>query len=149
MKFDNIVCAVDLSDPDINKDIIECVKSIYEKTGAKIHIVYSESTKAQYIDSQMPPSCAEECMQTLLPHVRAAMLNFIEKCDFNSEIEWEILDGYPVEEILKYVQRENIDMIVMGTHGRKMLGRLWFGSVANGIVQRATCPVLTIRPHTI
>ena len=38
------------------------------------------------------------------------------------------------------------DMIVMGTHAREGLDRLFFGSVANEVVKSAKCPVMTIRP---
>jgi nucleotide-binding universal stress UspA family protein len=47
--------------------------------------------------------------------------------------------------ILKYADRNNIDLIVMGTHGRRGLGHLFLGSVAEEVVRLATCPVLTIR----
>ncbi|MDZ7343653.1 MAG: universal stress protein [candidate division KSB1 bacterium] len=47
--------------------------------------------------------------------------------------------------ILEYAQEHDIDLIVMGTHGRRGLGHLLLGSVAEETVRLATCPVLTIR----
>ncbi|MDZ7309327.1 MAG: universal stress protein, partial [candidate division KSB1 bacterium] len=47
--------------------------------------------------------------------------------------------------ILQYVEEQDIDLIVMGTHGRRGLGHLFLGSVAEEIVREAPCPVLTIR----
>lgn len=47
--------------------------------------------------------------------------------------------------ILTYASANDIDLIVMGTHGRRGLGHLFLGSVAEEIVRMATCPVLTIR----
>lgn len=47
--------------------------------------------------------------------------------------------------ILEYVEEQDVDLIVMGTHGRRGLGHLFLGSVAEEIVREAPCPVFTIR----
>ena len=47
--------------------------------------------------------------------------------------------------ILKYARENDIDLIVMGTHGRKGLGHLFLGSVAEEVVRLAQCPLLTVR----
>lgn len=46
--------------------------------------------------------------------------------------------------ILEYVQENNIDLVIMGTHGRRGVRRLLIGSVASEVVRKAPCPVLTI-----
>ena len=51
----------------------------------------------------------------------------------------------PASEILRYAKSANIDLIVMGTHGRTGLGRIVLGSVAEAVVRAAPCPVLTVR----
>jgi nucleotide-binding universal stress UspA family protein len=52
-------------------------------------------------------------------------------------------EGDPAAEILRVARDEAADLIVMGTHGRTGLGRLLMGSVAEQVVRRAPCPVLT------
>ncbi len=47
--------------------------------------------------------------------------------------------------ILRYAEDEDADLIVMGTHGRRGVRRLMLGSVAEEVVRRAACPVLTVR----
>lgn len=47
-------------------------------------------------------------------------------------------------EILKYANDQNVDLIVIGTHGRGPLGHMVMGSVAERIVRKAICPVLTV-----
>ena len=55
--------------------------------------------------------------------------------------------GAPAQQILDYLAEDkNIDLVVMGTHGRGALARLMMGSVAERVVRAAPCPVLTIRP---
>jgi nucleotide-binding universal stress UspA family protein len=53
--------------------------------------------------------------------------------------------GDPIEVILRHA--EGCDLIVMGTHGRQGLNRLVNGSVAEAVLRRAPCPVLTAREH--
>jgi nucleotide-binding universal stress UspA family protein len=53
--------------------------------------------------------------------------------------------GYPRDEILAAAEEDQVDLIVMGTHGRTGISHLFLGSVAEQIVRRARCPVMTIR----
>jgi nucleotide-binding universal stress UspA family protein len=55
------------------------------------------------------------------------------------------LDNDPAEFIVNTQKKDGFDLIVMGTHGRKGLGRLLMGSVAESVLRGATCPVLTIK----
>ena len=59
--------------------------------------------------------------------------------------ERRLAEGDAVEETLRVAQEANADLIVMGTHGRTGLGRLLMGSVAEQVVRRASCPVLTVK----
>lgn len=54
--------------------------------------------------------------------------------------------GSPLTKILDYAQDHDIDLIVMGTHGRTGLPHFLIGSVAERVVRHAPCPVLTVRP---
>ncbi len=51
----------------------------------------------------------------------------------------------PAFAIIDYAREQDIDLIIMGTHGRGALGHLLMGSVAERVVRLAPCPVLTIR----
>lgn len=55
-----------------------------------------------------------------------------------------IESGNPADVIVSVAQADRFDLIVMGTHGRRGLSRVLMGSVAEKVVRRATCPVLTI-----
>ncbi len=54
--------------------------------------------------------------------------------------------GDPGESIVSAAEAENVDLIVVGTHGRGPIGRLLLGSVSEHVVRSAPCPVLVIRP---
>jgi len=59
--------------------------------------------------------------------------------------ERRLAEGDPVSEILRVAREINADLIVMGTHGRTGLSRLLMGSVAELVVRRSSCPVLTVK----
>ena len=52
--------------------------------------------------------------------------------------------GHPADEIVRYAHEHAVDLIVMGTHGREGVMRVVLGSVAETVVRRALCPVLTV-----
>lgn len=58
------------------------------------------------------------------------------------------IEGFANEAIVEQAAARNIDLIVLGTHGRTGLGRLLLGSVAERVVRTAKCPVLTVRQST-
>jgi nucleotide-binding universal stress UspA family protein len=60
----------------------------------------------------------------------------------------EIRRGDPATEIVKYADENAVDMIVLTTHGRTGLSRLLMGSVAEHVVRKAHCPVLTLRGNS-
>lgn len=56
-------------------------------------------------------------------------------------------NGPPFVEIVRYAKEEKFDLIVIGTHGRSGLAHMLLGSVAEKVVRKAGCPVLTVRPE--
>ena len=56
-----------------------------------------------------------------------------------------LLEGVPHEQIVRIAKSRRADLVVMGTHGRSGLAKLFLGSVAGRVVAAAPCPVLTVR----
>jgi nucleotide-binding universal stress UspA family protein len=63
----------------------------------------------------------------------------------NIQVTTRIMRGQPVEVIIEIAKQENADLIAMASHGRSGLGRVFYGSVAAGILQRVDRPLLIIR----
>ena len=55
--------------------------------------------------------------------------------------------GDAAEEILHYVESEKIDLVIIGTHGRKGLDRILFGSVAERVIKMSPVPVMSVNPY--
>lgn len=53
--------------------------------------------------------------------------------------------GSPADAILEVAQEQACDMIVMGTHGRRGVSHLLMGRIAEAVLRRADCPVLTVK----
>jgi nucleotide-binding universal stress UspA family protein len=77
-------------------------------------------------------------------------LQRLRPADPKVPVEHRLIVGAAAAEILDVAEASKCDLIVMGTHGRTGLGRLLMGSVAEQVVRKAPCPVLTVKtpPHT-
>lgn len=67
------------------------------------------------------------------------------KCEKGMHLSFEFSEGSPADVILKTIEEENIDLVVMGTSGKKGLNRFLLGSVAENTMRSAKIPVLVVR----
>jgi nucleotide-binding universal stress UspA family protein len=63
----------------------------------------------------------------------------------NTQVSTATAVGEPAAEIVRYAVEQGVDLLVLGTHGRTGLEHALMGSVAERVVRRARCPVLTVR----
>lgn len=75
----------------------------------------------------------------------AARLAELKPEDPGIRVTHQLLRGEPAAEIAKLAAEARVDLIVIGTHGRGGFGRLLLGSVAEGVMRQAPCPVVTAR----
>jgi nucleotide-binding universal stress UspA family protein len=73
------------------------------------------------------------------------MLHEVTPADKAVRVEPRLTMGDPAMEIVRVANKENVDTIVMGTHGRTGLSRFFMGSVAENVIRHSACPVLTYR----
>lgn len=86
------------------------------------------------------------CPTNLLVEVAKEKLRQLERLAHNVRVESQVMESDPVDMILRAAKETNSDVIVMGTHGRTALSRLLRGSVAESVLRKAPCPVLTSKP---
>jgi nucleotide-binding universal stress UspA family protein len=101
----------------------------------------------------VPPVSLPNLEEELFQSAQKRMDGFVEE---NSQtfadadlgkVDSLVVTGDVAEEILQYAEKNDIGLIVMGTHGYKGLERIMFGSVADKVVKNSCCPVLTINPY--
>ena len=141
-----ILCAVDFA--EYSPQVAEYAQTLAQKLGAGVHVLYVAPTLSQYVGFQVAPSSIENFVGEILSGAEQTMENFLQEHFTGIEVTGHVLTGYAAEEILKYAQENSMDLIIMGTHGRKGIDRILFGSVAERVVKSAHVPVLTVRPES-
>jgi nucleotide-binding universal stress UspA family protein len=63
------------------------------------------------------------------------------------EVSFLIWTGDPGDQIVAAAEAERVDLVLVGSHGRGAVGRLFLGSVSEHVVRNAPCPVLVVRPR--
>jgi len=82
----------------------------------------------------------------VLRTARARMKRFeAENLSEIDKVTSRVLVGVPFVEIIRYAREQSIDLIVIGTHGHSALAAILLGTVAEKVVRKAPCPVLTVR----
>jgi len=144
MQFSKILCAVDLSDH--SKQVAQYAAMMAKMTGARLLVIYAAPSLSQYVGFQVPPNSIENLVGEIVSGAEKAMETFVAENFAGLPVTSKVLIGYAAEEIVARAEEEKVDMIIMGTHGRKGIDRMLFGSVAEKVVKNAKQPVLTIRP---
>lgn len=139
-----ILCAVDFS--EYSPQVAVYAKSIAKCHDATILVFYATPSLTQYMGFHVPVSSIENFVEEVVSSAEETMESFIKEHFAGVAASGRTTTGYAAEEILKLAGQENIDMIIVGTHGRKGIDRILFGSVAEKVVKNASCPVLTVRP---
>ena len=109
-------------------------------TGAELIILHVEEPPLAYGSGEMYYGVSEFNTETI-----RKMLDAVKPTAADIRVVRRLEIGDPAAEIVRVAKDENVDMIVMGTHGRTGLLRLLMGSVAELVVRRAHCNVLTVR----
>jgi nucleotide-binding universal stress UspA family protein len=127
--------------------IIPYVKEMMEKFGADVELVHVVRGSEEFAGFEMGAAWYSTLEKDLLKGAEKAMERFIdEHFDGVQNVSSKIIVGNIVDELVSYSEQNDIDMIIIGTHARQGLEKIMFGSVAEGVVKKASCPVLTIRP---
>ena len=141
MDFKNVLCPVDFSDHGRYALII--ASSLAKDFAGKLHLVHVHQP-SMAIDPGFAGYVPEVTDFEALRH----QISEVIPPDVDVPYEHHVVVGYPSTELTRYAGENNIDLIVMGTHGRTFLSHLLMGSVAEEVVREAPCPVLTVKlPH--
>ncbi len=123
-------------------------KSLAERLGASLHLLhvfedpYTMVTYAPEVYAPIAPGLRDVAVRDAETQL-ANRLSAAERARFHGTTE--IVTGLTAKEIVQYAKDHAVDLIVMGTHGRRGIAHLMLGSVAEHVVRTAMCPVLTVR----
>ena len=123
-------------------DVIEHTVALAREHDASIHALHVLDTATM---SRMPMEASWETISEMLREEGQRALGEVSDTAGPVPVEEALTEGVPSKEIVDYAETENVDLIVMGTHGRGGLDRLLLGSVAERVIRTAPVPVMTIR----
>ena len=146
--FKKILFPVDFS--DVSPEIAPWVRMVAERFGAEIHLLFVARRLSYFSDFYVTPVSIEKFEGEIIKGGETKMEEFITAhFDKYPTVKPKVLLGDAADDILKYILSEGIDLVIMGTHGRKGFERILFGSVADRVIKMSQVPVLSINPHKV
>ena len=129
---------------EYTKNAVDYGIDLAKNTGAKLYTIYVIDTAAF---ASIPMDAAWESMYELLKQEGDEATKYVaERAEAEGlSIERLTIEGHPAEEIIKFAEKNSINLIVMGTLGKSGLDRFLLGSVAEKVVRNSKIPVLVVR----
>jgi nucleotide-binding universal stress UspA family protein len=113
---------------------------------ARLHVLHAVEDPYSYPWAAEAYVNPQEILDRLLAEANTRLAALVTDDQKKAhQIECVVRVGRPFVTVLDYAAEKEIDLIVMGTHGRGALAHMLLGSVAEQVVRRAPCPVLTVR----
>lgn len=142
--FRKIMVATDGSE-EVRKAINSAIE-IAKLSNAKMYAVHVVSLDSHSISPYNDSEWEKAVKEQLITEGKEATA-YVENMGKTANIEVEsiILEGSPADEIIDFAERNDIDLIVMGTQGKSAIHRFLIGSVAEKVVRHSKRPVLVVR----
>jgi universal stress protein A len=146
IRLRKILLPTDFSDYAATATIYAC--ELATRFDAELHLLHTlevhlASTPSFVMGLALPSHIQES--RTAAEKSFAAVLD--AKWAMGRTVVQAVVEGSPKAEIIRYARNQEIDLIVLSTHGRTGLSHIIIGSVAESVVRTAPCPVLTVRPE--
>ncbi|VAW80300.1 hypothetical protein MNBD_GAMMA13-1714 [hydrothermal vent metagenome] len=114
--------------------------------GAQLEVLYIAEDMIFYTNASEPINAGLVLdAEAITVQAEENMRRFIKRTGLGTDVTQQIQWGNPRWAIVSWAREKHVDMIVMGSHGRRGLGRL-LGSVSNAVLHQAPCDVLVIKP---
>ena len=119
--------------------------SLAQEFEAELHLANVIETPAQTNLLKSESSAAEEIQEDFRNLLGQRLKDLVPEEARNwCTPQTRILEGQPYEELAKYAESNDIDMVVMGIRGHSLVKSLFLGSTTDRVVRRAPCPVLSV-----
>jgi nucleotide-binding universal stress UspA family protein len=143
--FKQILFPVDLS--EVSPKIVPYVREMAEKFEAEVHLLFVARILQHFTSIYVPHPSINQFEEEMKKGAEKKLQEFIEEYFKDAPCKARVILGDAAQEVLNYIQSEGIDLVIMGTHGRKGLEHIIFGSVAERVVKHSPVPVLTVNPY--
>lgn len=142
--FEKIVTAIDFSES--SNLAFEYSLTLAKQFQAELTIIHVINEPVDLRGFYVPHISFEQLEREIEEGAQKMMETFCQtKIEDFTRYKTVVVPGIPYEEIIRKAEEVGASLIVLGTHGRKGIDHLIFGSTAERVVRGASCPVLTIR----
>lgn len=141
MKFERILLPTDFSEHA--RHAKDYAVALAREFGAELLVIHVVQLYSYVVDFGMENARQYEAISGTLQKLLDGLLE--ELAAEPIQVTGRLVQGDPTAEIVRVATDEACDLIVMGTHGRGALEHVLLGSVAERVVRKAPCPVLTVR----
>jgi len=144
MEIKSILFPTDFSEG--SSQALQYAVDMTKKYGARLYVVHVIYDIAKATGWYVPHVSMDQMYKDIEEGAKKELERFgVEELSGLKNLDRSVVMGVPHEEIINFAKKNKIDIIVMGTHGRKGIDRILFGSTAAQVVRFAPCPVLTVR----
>lgn len=143
LKIKKILLATDFSEGAEAR--LSHARDLARRAEAELHILYAHVLHGEPTEGSRRPATESDAKDDLLRLVDRVAGEDVDKQDVRTKLVVE-RNVTAAPAILDYAASEAVDVIVLGTHGRRGVRRLILGSVAEEVLRMAPCPVVTVRP---
>ncbi|WP_236642424.1 universal stress protein [Salinigranum halophilum] len=140
--YDNVLLPTDGSEATLAA--VEEAGHIAALSGATVHVLSVADTRNRF-ESPTAGLAVDAWEQAEHERAEAAIDRAVEALPDDVPTERVVRAGIPKTEVLDYVDETDVDLVVMGTHGRTGLDHYLIGSVTERVVRNSPVPVLTVR----
>ena len=128
--------------------VLPYVLSVSEKYNAMIYLLHVVQDLRRWGKVYIPHASMDKLQGEALEAADKALDRVCDE-DLQScpNFQRKVVSGDPATEILKLIDSEGIDLVIMGTHGRKGLDHTIFGSVAENVMKKSSLPVMVVNPY--
>lgn len=147
-EFKKILFPIDFSEP--TKKIIPYVLTMADKFGAEVHLLFVSSTLEHFKSIYVPHPAVNSFEKEVAEGAQRKIDEYTED-NFPPKKQpiKAVRIGDPADEIVKYIEEQGIDLAIVGTHARKGLERIIYGSVARSVFERSKIPIMIINPYLL
>ena len=147
MKIQTILVPTDFSEN--SSAGVEHARDLAREFKAKLVLCHvSPSAERLVLYGPPPAHLPKDLEDAVVEGVEKGFAEVKARFEASDDLTTVHLRGEPAAELVEYSNKNDVDLIVMSTHGRTGLGHLVLGSVAERVVRTASCPVLTVKPTT-
>jgi nucleotide-binding universal stress UspA family protein len=141
LSFCRMLVPVDFSDCSL--DALEYAALLAQRAQASIRLLHVLEPVSYGLDFTLAHTAKREELRERVTARLTGLVSALQSGGITAD--FQVRGGLPADSVIDAAEQEGVDLIVMGTHGRRGLSHTFWGSVAEAVLRKARSPVMTVR----